>query len=80
MSEIEHWISRHEHELHELATRTATQGETVEMLATLVLAGWTDTAIYDQLREITLSHDGQRSPLEHTPELIGAIRRLVAAS
>ena len=80
MTDPETWIDLHETELHELAQRTDTHDDTVHFLATLVLAGWTDAAIYEQLRELIPSLDGQRSPLEDTPDLLDAVRRLVATS
>ncbi len=80
MTDIEHWIDLHETELHDLAERTDTHDDTVHFLATLVLAGWTDDAIYEQLRELIPSLDGQRSPLEDAPVLLEEVRRLAATS
>ena len=80
MTEKERWIDLHEAELRELAERTDTHDDTVHFLAALVLAGWTDDAIYEQLRELIPSLDGQRSPLEDAPELLDAVRHLVSTS
>ena len=80
MTDIEHWIDLHEAELHELAERTHMHDDTVHFLTTLVLAGWTDDAIYEQLHELIPSPDGQRSPLEQTPALLEEVRRLVSTS
>lgn len=80
MTDVEHWIRLHEAELHELAERTDMHDNTVHFLATLVLGGWTDDAIYEQLRELVPSLDGQRSPLEDAPVLLEEVRRLVATS
>ena len=80
MTDPEHWIDLHEAELHELAERTDMHDDTVHFLAMLVLAGWTDDAIYEQLRELLPSPDGQRSPLEDTPVLLEEVRRLTATS
>jgi hypothetical protein len=80
MTDIEHWIDLHEAELHELAERTDAHDDTVHFLATLVLRGWTDDAIYEQLRELIPSPDGQRSPLEDAPALLEEVRRLAATS
>ena len=80
MTDPEHWINLHEAQLHELAERTDTHDDTVHFLATLVLAGWSDAAIYEHLRELIPSPDGQHSPFEDTPELLEEVRRLVAAS
>jgi hypothetical protein len=80
MSDIERWIDFHQSELHELAERSAMHDDTVRFLATLVLAGLTDEAIYEQLHELIPSLDGQRSPLEHTPELLEEVRRLTTSS
>ena len=80
MTDIERWIDLHENELHDLAERTRTHDDTVHFLATLVLAGWTDDAIYEQLRELIPSLDGQRSPLEEAPVLLEGVRRLVSTS
>jgi hypothetical protein len=67
-------------ELHELAERTAIHDDTVHFLATLVLAGWSDAAIYEQLRELIPSPDGQHNPFADAPELLEEVRRLVATS
>ncbi len=80
MTDIEHWIDLHEVELHELAERTDAHDDTVHLLASLVLGGWTDDAIYEQLRELIPSLDGQRSPLEDAPALLEEVRRLAPAS
>ena len=80
MTDIERWIDLHENELHDLAERTHTHDDTVHFFATLVLAGWADDAIYEQLRELIPSLDGQRSPLEDAPALLEEVRRLAATS
>jgi DNA-binding IclR family transcriptional regulator len=80
MADIEHWIDLHETELRELAQRTDMHDDTVHFLATLVLAGWTDDAIYEQLHELIPSSDGQRNPLESAPALLEEVRRLAATS
>jgi hypothetical protein len=80
MSDIERWIDLHHTELHELAERSDMHDDTVQFLATLVLSGWTDEAIYEQLHELIPSLDGQRSPLEHTPALLEDVRRLTTSS
>jgi hypothetical protein len=79
MTDIEAWIRLHESALHDLAERTHAHDDTVHFLATLVLAGWSDDAIYEQLRELIPSFDGQRSPLEHAPSLLQQVRRLAEA-
>jgi hypothetical protein len=80
MTDPQHWIHLHEVELHELAERTAIHDDTVHFLATLVLAGWSDAAIYEKLRELIPSPDGQHNPFADTPELLEEVRRLVATS
>ena len=80
MTDPEHWIHGHEAELHELAEGLAVHDDTIHFLASLVLAGWTDDAIYEQLRELTPSLDGQRSPLEQAPLILGRVRDLVATT
>jgi hypothetical protein len=80
MTDVERWIDLHEAELHELAQRADIHDDTVHFLATLVLRGWTDDAIYEQLREMIQSPDGQRNPLEDTPVILEEVRRLAAAS
>jgi hypothetical protein len=80
MSDIERWIDLHETELRELAEREGAYDDTVHFLATLVLAGSTDSDIYEQLRELIPSLDGQRSPLAGAPELLHEVRQLVATS
>ena len=78
MADIERWIELHDGDLHELAERSGTHDDTVRFLATLVLGGWTDDAIYEQLRELIPSPDGQHSPLADAPSLLEEVRRLVA--
>ena len=78
MTDVERWIDLHEPELHELAERLNAHEDTVSFLASLVLAGATDTDIYEQLRELSPSPDGQRSPLAGAPELLQEVRQLVA--
>jgi hypothetical protein len=80
MTDVERWIELHHDDLHDLAQRTHTHDDTLEYLATLVLSGWTDDAIYEQLRELVPSPDGQHSPLADAPGLLDEVRRLVAAS
>jgi hypothetical protein len=80
MTEIEHWIELHEGELHGLAERVGAHDDTVHLLTTLVLAGSSDADIYERLRELIPSQDGQHSPLLGAPELIHEIRELVASS
>jgi hypothetical protein len=66
--------------MRELAERTGTHDDTIHFLTLLVLRGWTDEAIYEQLRELVPSLDGQRSPLADAPDLLDEVRRLVATS
>ncbi len=80
MVDIERWITSHESEMHDLAARTGAHDETVHFLTVLVLSGATDDAIYEHLREIVPSPDGQRSPLRDTPELLAEVRRMVSAA
>ena len=80
MTDIESWIDLHETELHDLAERADMHDDTVHFVATLVLAGLPDDAIYEQLRELIPSLDGQRSPLEATPVLLEEVRRLATTS
>ena len=80
MTDVEHWIELHHDELHDLAQRTDTHDDTIRYLATLVLSGWTDDAIYEQLRELVPSLDGQHSPLGGTPAVLDEVRRLVTTS
>ena len=80
MTDIEHWIDLHEPELHGLAERTGAHDDTVHLLATLVLAGSSDDDIYEQLREVIPSSNGQHSPLAGAPDLLHEIRELVATT
>jgi hypothetical protein len=80
MTDIEHWIELHETELHQLAEREGAHDDTVRFLATLVLTGVTDTDIYDHLRQLIPSPDGQHSPLAGAAELLHEVRQLVATS
>jgi hypothetical protein len=63
--------------LHELAQRAGAHTDTVHFLATLVLSGASDPEIYEQLRELIPSTDGQHSPLAGAPELLEEVRHLV---
>ncbi|HET9729383.1 MAG TPA: hypothetical protein VFR41_08185 [Acidimicrobiia bacterium] len=80
MSHDERWIDLHRIELHEVATRTGLHTDTVELVAALVLRGWTDDAIYAQLHAVVPSADGHGNPLTHVPAVLVEVRRLVAAS
>jgi hypothetical protein len=80
MTEIDRWIDLHETELHELAERVGAHADTVHFLVTLVLSGSSDTDIYEHLSELIPSPDGQHSPLDGAPELLQAVRQLVATS
>ncbi len=80
MSDVEHWMDLHETELRELAHRTGAHDDTVHFLAVLVLNNWSDDAIYEQLRELIPSPDGQHSPLADAPVLLHEVRQLVATS
>ena len=79
MHDIRHWFTLHEAELHELAERTRMHDDTVHFITMLVLQGWTDAAIYEQLHEMIPSPDGQHNPLAETAELLDHVRRLVAS-
>jgi hypothetical protein len=76
MTDIERWIDTHESELHALAERVGAHDQAIELVATLVLGGLRDDAIYEQLSELMPSWDGQHSPLAGAPELVGELRRL----
>lgn len=78
MTEINRWIDLHHSELHELAARLGAHDDTVHFLATLVLAGSSDTEIYAHLRELVPSSDGRHSPLAGAPEVLHEVRQLVA--
>jgi len=80
MADIELWIDFHGPELRELADRVGAHAETVRFLATLVLAGSTDAEIYEHLRELVRSPDGQHSPLAGASELLREVRQLVETS
>jgi hypothetical protein len=80
MADIERWIDMHDAELRAVAEGTGAHDDTVRLLAALVLAGSSDDDIYEHLREIVPSSNGQRSPLAGAPELVAEVRRLVAAS
>jgi hypothetical protein len=80
MTDVERWIELHESELHQLAEQAGAHDDTVQFLATLVLAGSSDADIYEYLHELVPSPDGQHSPLAGAPELIRRVRELVAAS
>jgi hypothetical protein len=80
MTDVERWIDVHQTELHDLAQRTGAHDDTIRFLATLVLHGWTDDAIYEQLRELVPSPDGQHSPLADAPALLDEVRQLVSTS
>ncbi len=80
MTDIERWIDGHEPELHALAAHVGAHDETVVLVAGLVLGGLGDDEIYEQLREVTPSWDGQHNPLEGAPELLGELRQLIDAT
>ena len=78
MDDVERWIGGHERELHELGEQNRANDDAVHLVASLVLHGWTDDAIYEQLRELIPSNDGQDSPLADAPVLLRELRRLAA--
>lgn len=80
MTDIEQWIDLHETELHDLAEHAGAHDDTVQYLATLVLGGSSDDEIYEQLRDLVPSWDGERSPVASAPDLLFEVRRLVATS
>jgi hypothetical protein len=80
MADIERWMDLHEAELHALAEQAGEHEDVVRFLASLVLAGSSDDDIYEHLREVTPSWDGQRSPLHGAPHLLSEVRRLVATT
>lgn len=80
MTDVERWIDAHEVELRSIAERAGAHDDTVRVLATLVLGGLTDDEIYDHLRAMIPSPDGQHSPLVGAPELVLAVRELISAS
>jgi len=80
MVDVERWIDTHEAELLGLAEQFGTRVDTVEFLATLVLRGFDDDEIYEELREVTPSWDGQHSPLAGAADLVRELRSLADAS
>jgi hypothetical protein len=76
--DIQRWIVQHDGELSALAREAGEHDETVRYVASLVLAGATDDDIYEHLRDVTPSWDGQESPLAGAPDLLLEVRRLVA--
>ena len=80
MADIERWIELHRDQLHAVAAHTGAHDDTVEFLAALVLAGSSDDDIFEHLRTLVPSWDGQHSPLAGAPELVAEVRRLVATS
>jgi hypothetical protein len=80
MADIELWIDFHGAELRELADCVGVHADTVRFLATLVLGGSSDAEIYEHLRELVRSPDGQHSPLAGAPELLRDVRNLAETS
>lgn len=76
MGDVQRWVSEHEIELSALAERSRADEQVVRLLAVLVVGGLSDDEIYEQLRELTPSTDGQHSPLAGAPELVSAVRHL----
>ena len=80
VSDIEHWIDRHRDQLHDIASRAGANDDTVHYLAILVLGGSSDSDIYEYLRGLIPSVDGQRNPLEGVSHLVADVRLLVETS
>ena len=80
MTDIDRWIDLHQADLHELAEQVGAHEDTVHFLVTLVLGGSSDRDIYEHLRELIPSLDGQDTPLRGAPELLHAVRQLVATA
>lgn len=79
MTDIERWMDTHEAELRALADRAGAHQETVQLVAVLVLNGLSDDEIYENLRDVSPSWDGQSNPLADAPDLVDELRRLVSA-
>ncbi|MDR3649179.1 MAG: hypothetical protein P4L20_08820 [Acidimicrobiales bacterium] len=79
MSDIDDWLRAHEEELADIARGTDLESPLVHLAAVLVLAGFEDTQIYDQLHALVVSLDGQRHPLAGAPRALEEIRLLASA-
>jgi hypothetical protein len=80
MVDIDRWMDEHDAELMALAEQLGTHDDTVRYVASLVLAGERDPEIYERLRDVSPTFDGQRNPLAGAADVVFEVRRMVATS
>lgn len=80
VSDATNWLTGNDEGLQRIAERAEVDADVARAAAALVLAGYTDEEIVDELREHVLVMDGQFSPMRHIPQLLFEVRELVARS
>ena len=79
MNNIEEWVSGHDASLEDIARDAHLPTRLVHLAAVLVLEGLPDHEIYNLLRELIGSMDGQHNPLEGARGALEQIRLLAAS-
>jgi hypothetical protein len=78
-SPAEAWLRDHADRLAEIAQERGLALRAVQLVAVLVLAGFSDPEIFNELGSARVSLDGPRDPLAGAPAVLDELRRLVAS-
>jgi hypothetical protein len=71
------WVHDHRGKLHDISVRLGADERMIQGLALMVLSGYTDAEVYQDLQHELLVWDGQRNPLQPVPEALAEVRRLI---
>lgn len=78
MDEIHDWLQQHDASLVQIAEHLDLDGNLVRTAAALVLAGYVDDDIVEEIRDQVVARDSQESPVRHVPQMVFEVRRLLA--
>jgi hypothetical protein len=76
--ELRDWLGEHRRALDEISERYGADVRLTTGIALMVLNGFSDEQVYEDLGHEILVFDGQNSPLRHVPELLADVRRAVS--
>jgi hypothetical protein len=71
------WIHDHRARLHEISARLGADERVTRGVALMVLSGYTDEEVYEDVADEVLVWDGQHSPLRQIPDVLAEVRRAV---